>query len=400
MSFRSRTTTVREYAKEIPKIATDDSFERPYGCWSSYQRNNFLLSVFKRGCGTPISLAHTQECYEFAIDSQDEDSISYYGRYVRSEKHGGAGRTLMRFISLDGKHRTQTIKLFLNNKVSITGRLVGDDGSVYIAKNCYFKDLPSGIQNTFLMKPININEYYDEPRSELPEIFRDINSGAGPTPQHLRNTYATPFSKATRDLRSALKSTVVDTFYPSSHIAAMKPEEDISKVYIHIDKRQSSVKRGDLDKLYRLGESVGVTGNLDSVYNIATWDITSRLFSELEFIVSNGKSQEVKKNSLLLYTLALQKVVEHGLSVIDADKFVKELSKLDKDLVDRSRGQQQKDLKDPDKPWAGQASSYYYEWHRLNWSEARYSRQDRLWRTINRKHDAFGLGTPNQLAAK
>ena len=400
MSFRSRTTTMREFAKEIEKIATDDSFERPYGCWSPQQRNNFLKSVFKRGCGTPISLAHTQECYDSAIENEDEDSITYYGQFVNREKGIGAGRTLSRFISLDGKHRTETIKLFLINKISITARLVADDGTIFTAKNCFYKDLPQIIQNTFLMKPINSNEYYDEPRSELPEIFRDINSGASPTPQHLRNTYATPISKETRDLRGKLRSSVVETFYPTAHIAAMKPEEDISKIYIHCDKRRNSVKRGDLDNLYRLGESAGVTGKLDSVYNITTWNTTCELLSELEFVVSNAKPKEVKKNSLLLYTLVLQKVVEHGLHVIDADKFVKELSKLDKDLVDRSRGAQQIDLKDPNKPWAGLPSSYYYEWHRLNWSEHRYSRQDRLWRTINRKQEAFGLGVPDQQAAK
>ena len=384
--FDQKTKTIRDYRRLINKIVTDPSFERPYGCWGTKNINGFIQDVFCEFAATPIVLADANSCRMFAEELAKEAGIEncpdkgYFASYLTNGKH---------YISLDGKHRTRCLKDFLDNEISFTGMTVDDHGNKVRVRNKFFKDLKPEVQNRFLNSRICLTLFEDVKKEDLSKIFLSLNANETLTKQHKRNALQTPFAvwtrKVARDYRAFFKSMLNE-----SGLAAMKPEEIISKYYLHAEDNKSEVGDRGLNALYHKG--VGLQWK-------ETYSSKSRLKTENILSVLNSLNSVVplsQKKSLLFFLIA-EKIVDENLLITNEQLFVDKVVSLDDSLDKQSRKKQSEDAESGETVLA----DYYFEQMRLNWSSGyRSIRQTTIWTEISKDLESYGISQNVLQAAK
>ena len=366
--------SIRAFGRLISKITTDESFERPYGCWGSSNHNGFLGDVFSETTATPIVLADARDSYSFAKDNGDKESEVYYKEIVDNGFH---------YVSLDGKHRTKSISDFIQSAQDsqFTGQVVDDDGYCVKRRNIYFKDLDKSFQISFFNRTVPVLVFKNVKKQDLSKIFLSLNANSSLSDQHKRNALQTPFSYQTRSLAKRHKD-LFEKIYTPNNLASMKQHELISKIYLHLNKGTSDVGKGALNRLYKRG--VGL--KFEDQYCSKTWKKTELLFDVLNSIccVSDAPSK-----GLLLYILIIEKLIENDLVINNEEKFASQLAKADEHHQKISLEQLGKDSELEKEI---NRSSYYFEQVRLNWNQhVRSIRQETIWNDVVRDLERFGL---------
>ena len=245
-NFNTKTTTVRALLDIYNKILVPEWFQRN-NVWTGPQQTAYLQSIFDNFATTPIVLADVLSCAE-ARPSKNYDVILEGFR--------------VRFISMDGQNRTETLWRFYNNEITFTGTVV-DRGETYEYKNCFFKDLDEAVRFAFLDASVVIQEYSNLAFEHLPTIFRRLNAGMPLNPQEVRNSEQTYIAKWVR-LRSGVHGTyhgaMGSCFTPHSR-ARMTDSEHIVKFLVYartlIDNpsqgQSKTVSKGALDDYYEKG---------------------------------------------------------------------------------------------------------------------------------------------------
>jgi len=354
------------------KIATDDSFERPHGCWKNSNKNGFINDLFFGIASTPIVVAEVTSCRDHAIDNDDNQSKVYYSNLIVDGK---------RYVSLDGKHRKECIVSFLNNFYAYTGWVVDTEDNQRFVRNKLFKDLDYLEQQRFLNSQLCITSYVDLSRKELAKVFLSLNSNSALTNQHKRNAEQTEMSSWTRNLTKQHRNLVI-TLFGEKSLPSMKGEEFISKLYLQCDDVRSDVGDGALNRLYKKGVDKSWLESYSGISKQATVDVLNTL-TAINSVVS------LPKNKKVCFVLATHKVATSDFFVEDEQRFVSAVSKLDDNLEDRSRKQHVEDKeKDPEVSVA----QYYFEQMRLNWNhQYRFQRQESIWSEIIKDPNNYGL---------
>ena len=361
------------------KITTDEAFERPYGCWSKEQTNSFLLSLLSGMVSAAFVFARTAECAEYCTSKEIEDPAGasyFYGAQANGH----------RWVSLDSKHRRETIVNFFNDKIKISGKYVDEQGQVQVLEGACFKDLNQAAKNLFLNMELTIIEYENATRTDLAKIFIAINSGAPLATQHFRNAMNTPLAG---ELRKVMRqfSTFAD-LYTGGAQAKMKQHEDFVKIFMHVQDEGQKISNTTLDDLFLKGEEVGLYGYFRSIYPLQDWNNTVHIVSELEKVADaklSATSSKLASNSILLYAIALKRVLENSYVITDYAKFADALEKLDTRLQKKSMKEYGNDETSRHK------TNFYFEWRRLNWGENRQYRAKSLWKAISKAPSTYGL---------
>ena len=371
--FDQKTKTIRDYRRLIKKIVTDESFERPYGCWGARNRNGFIQDVFCEFAATPIVLADVGTCRSFAEDYEDDKITESY--FAKLESRG------KRYVSLDGKHRTECIRKFLDNKIAFTGTTVDDDGNKVAVRNKFFKDLKPKVQNRFLNSRISLTIFEDIKQKDLSRIFLSLNANESLTKQHKRNAEQTPFAPWTRETVEEFKNLFL-SMYGQSQYAQMKPHEMLSKMYCHIANNKSDVGDKSLDALYRKG--VGLQWR-----ELYSSKVTNKIKLILDLLNTVNSSTPLQKGRHLCFFLVVEKIIDNNYVVLDEKKFCEKVVELDIDLERQSR------LEEANVSNSGTAtkvSDYYFEQVRLNWSRTyRSARQKTIWGEICKDLESYGI---------
>jgi hypothetical protein len=229
---------------------------------------------------------------------------------------------------------------------------------------------------------LNIVEYTQATRTNLAEIFIAINSGAPLVAQHFRNAMNTPLAAELRKVMLQL-STFVELYTPKAQ-AKMKQHEDLVKIFMHVEDEGQTISSTTLDDLFHKGEEVGLCGYFRSIYPLQVWNNTISIVGALEK-VADAKPTKLASNNILLYALALKRVLENSYRITNYAKFAAALEKLDKELEDESMGVYVKNKAKVSK------QAYYFEWKRLNWGENRQYRAKSLWKEMSKAPSAYGL---------
>lgn len=360
------------YNRLFKKIATDESFERPHGCWKKENRNGFINDLFFGIASTPIVVAEVTSCRDYAIENNDDLSKSFYSDLIVDGK---------RFVSLDGKHRKECIIMFLENLHGYTGYVLDTLGNRRFVRNKLFKDLNYQEQQRFYNSQLCITTYTDLSRKDLSKVFLSLNANAALTNQHKRNALQTMMSGWTRKMSKQHQNLMISLFGEKS-LPSMKPEEFISKLYLHCDDVKNDVGDSSLNRLYQNG--IGKTWH--EAYSGTSKQITQEVLKNL---TSLNSVIPIPKNRKVCFVLATHSAVQSGFSIDNEQKFVTNVSKLDEKLEDLSRKKHVEDkLKDPEVSVA----SYYFEQMRLNWNhQYRFQRQNSLWEEILKDPELYGL---------
>lgn len=381
--FDQKTKTVRDYNRSIIKtITTEESFERPHGCWNKSNKNGFIQDIFFEFAATPIVLADVNSCRTYAENEVDEVSEGYFAK-MNARK--------FRYISLDGKHRTKCISDFLSNEEgsAFTGVTVDLEGNQVSVRNKLFKDLPESVQTKFLNSQICMTVFEDVKKQDLSRIFLSLNEGESLTAQHKRNALQTEMSKWTRDLAKNHKP-LFESLFGKKSLPLMKPEQFISKLYVHSTDPKADVGDGALNRLYRNGVNL----NWSQTYCSFSSQKTSNI---LDLMTSVNTVHKMPSKKHLCFTLVCESIVKNKMLINDESKFVSEVSKLDSKLEQDSRNKQVQD----EKNGPTVKSNYYFEQMRLNWSgDYRKKRQTTIWNVIMANPSKYGISKLIALAAK
>ena len=382
MRYKTTTTDVQWLIDQTDKITTDEAFERPYGCWDEEQTNSFLLSLFSGMVSATFVFARTEECGDYCNEEtvQDQDKAAGANYFYGLAKEG------KRWVSLDSKHRRETIVNFFNDEIEVSGTFTDYRGQTHHLKDQTYSQLAASHQYHFLNMRINVVEYTRATRTDLAKIFIAINSGAPLSKQHFRNAMNTPLAA---EVRKVVRQFAAFTrLYGKPAQAKMKQHEDFVKIFMHVQDEGQTISCGTLTELFQKGEQVGLNGSFRSIYPLQTWNSTITIVGEMEAIVaakSAAKSKKLAAKNVLLYAIALKRALENGYRIDDYIKFSAALEKLDKELEDTSMGVYLKNKATSNK------QSYYFEWKRLNWGENRQYRAKSLWKEMSKSPSTYGL---------
>ena len=388
--------SLKKLASIDKTIATDASFERPYG-WSKKTTNEYLQSVFNLMANAPITIVDVRACMKHSIAKGFEPSVEYFS--TLNDKEG------TEYISIDGKHRRRAIEQFINNKVAFTGNVPNLDGIMEKYRNVYFKDLTAEQQARVGTIQISVDIYKAISRSQLNEVFNGLNSGNKASEQCLRNCYYTRMSKKTRDLHD--KYSYMKKLYNDIDRLEMLPEQDISKMILHLTEvnkktldenfRFSHLESKNLDAFYKEGEAVDTEEcyqglPFEQVYDVIAYrqcDEILGMFQELAFKLKLKGLDMFKKNNILLLFLAFEKVLKSEYEIEDYVKFYQNISPLDSQMKALGAGIWGKtEMK---------KANTYDGWKEQTWKARRMLRQNALWEGyhgilgISQNPEAYGL---------
>ena len=173
------------------KIGLDLSFQSE-ARWDDKQKSAYISSLITGMAPSKIIIANIDSC----LETSTEDSLDYlyFNKWKNEGKDG---------ISIDGNNRTITIFEYLNNEVSIQhGEYNLPSGPVIIGDaNDKFKTHPKALKE-FIDGTVTISvcEYINASRSDLSDLFKNINDGVPLNPQELRNCILVPFADEIRNL--------------------------------------------------------------------------------------------------------------------------------------------------------------------------------------------------------
>ena len=374
----TRDISVRKMLALNEFIGTDESFERPLGCWSPSDHNSYLESVWSRDNANPIVVSNNNESRQFSQNIGNTSSQNYFNTQLSQNN---------KFTSIDGQHRRNAIKEFVKGDRNFTGIAEDHEGNKQFFRSVHFKDLPEQFQDSFMESEIVWQEY-TLTRSQMSVLWRRINSGATPTAQQMRNAIQTPIAAWTRSMASNYKDLWSYVYTSSSR---MQAHELVTKTYTHIDNTSNGVKREKLDALYIKGE--GET-SFSAAYSTYVRDATEQVVQKLKQVVTS----KAKEKEVIPLILVLCKVVEEGLQVDDPAKFRQQVVNTDESLSDASHfaygaAKQQAAKQQSEEP---KESDYYFKQCNSNWGNpSRARRQATLWAEISADLAKHGLSDPS-----
>jgi hypothetical protein len=173
------------------KVGLDLSFQSE-ARWEPNTKTEYVTSLIKGMAPSRIIVANIESCMEEFIEG--DNNHEYFDKWYNLGKE---------YISVDGNNRTRTIDEYLNGQVTIAhGEYSLTDATVIIGENNdrfinHPKALKDHITNNI---KISICEYVKATRSDLSELFTNINHGVPLNPQELRNAILVPYAEEIRKL--------------------------------------------------------------------------------------------------------------------------------------------------------------------------------------------------------
>lgn len=177
------------------KVGLDLGFQSE-ARWPDSQKSEYMTSVIIGMAPSKIVVANIENCLDSLSESNSEDSddYSYFDSWYSQGKN---------YISVDGNNRTKTIYEYLQGKVTLQhGEYLLPSGPVKIdSTNDRYNTHPSKLKE-YITKHIFISicEYSVATRSDLSDLFKNINNGVPLNAQELRNATLVQFAADIREL--------------------------------------------------------------------------------------------------------------------------------------------------------------------------------------------------------
>ena len=212
-------------------VYADPKFQRKYGAWNKTKKSKYIESVFQNRICTQIVLASCTDSYKL--------------------KNGLAVN--IDWTILDGMHRSNVIKEFVNNEFGFTG-YASDGRSVVYCENRKFSSLSDRVQKIFLRKPVEVKLISDISEDRYSEIFITINDGEALNNQERLNAIDCEMSTWTRKIED-LHIEAFTRMPTRSNLHRMSAREFTSKIYINTvnlnNEKTENLNNKTVSNLYR-----------------------------------------------------------------------------------------------------------------------------------------------------
>ena len=290
------------------KVLVDKTFQREPS-WNNKQKQNYILSMLQGKDFTDIVVANIEKCKENTEDEYFENVDSKYD-----------------FISVDGNNRTQAIKDFLNNKISLPTpiTLIDDYGQeilfnireeIYLStlmKMSNFKNFVDSIINI----EINIVELLNSDKQEINNTFININEGIPVNKTEKRIAMGTDISKLIRnisnkysylfDYKSSNNDINKEDLLLSESNWLKREDDAILSKLLYLESNGSAltiVSENDLDNMYSNGLDNNIIDRFETKIDI--------LFNILKY---SNKQQYKTYNFIDLY-IYISNILEYGYDI-------------------------------------------------------------------------------------
>ena len=282
-------------------VALDLSFQSE-SRWDDKQMSKYMTSLITGKAPSKIIVAHVESCLDACIEGSKD--WEYYNKWALKE---------FQWISIDGNNRTITIDEYLKGNVRLLhGEYCTPQGTVSITSKNDTYDTHPKILREFIEENVSltVSEYIQASRSDLSEIFCNVNDGVKLNSQELRNARLVPFADWVRDTSKKYydvfklcfstendrKRRVIDQFVVACAVATTYTAAN-------------GVTKKDLDDSY----------NDDSPVSKAT-KICNDTFDVLSRIVSKHGGRGLKNDSTLFNLYLLIDQIRRDKKVILDDK--------------------------------------------------------------------------------
>ena len=168
---------------------------------------------------------------------------------------------------MDGRQRTTTITMFLNNEFALKNVSFYEDGVFYDLNGYKYEDLSEEFQNRIRDYSLTVYYYDDLTEEEELEMFDRLNSGTVLTSyQKARAT-----CPALKDITALAKHDIFQNSFSSSAINSMKNEHMVTKIYIMLNEGKPCLDRRYVDKcmatlVLETEDKTMITSVLDRMY--------------------------------------------------------------------------------------------------------------------------------------
>ena len=324
-----------KFAKE--KINYDESFDRRCSGWHRKLTDPFLSNVFNGHLHTNLILAETKGCLARSEKLRDHASIQKLKTI--SENYD--------YTSLDGHHRSDTIRKFLANELSYTGYVNCPLTGEHTFKNTFFKDMPMQVQSTILHSMVSVSIEKNLPYRKFNELYRNVNSGEYHTAQEIRNSRPTPIATLVRTIRAELQDQLSKTV-KASDVKRMGDDELVVKMMIATIGDQTNhlstinnfpdLDWSSCDAWYEVGEETASINSPASPYDRGEVDRAVEIIKDWGRLAEAAPSRLPRKDSWIAF-YAAEYVNYHGISILNSKLFFEECVKLDKQLHQKSEKQ-------------------------------------------------------------
>ncbi len=375
--------TVRNFVKKYSsdKVYYDPSFQRRV-VWGSKTLSRYIRSLTNSTAKlTTIVVVNIRDCLDWARETGDQHSISYYEPLVQQGYI---------YISLDGQNRSKKTIDFVNNKIAVSGNFydVGDPANEVAVTNMFFKELPLDLQLSIHNSMLTVEETGTLSRTQLSETFYSLNSGVPLNAQEKRNSIICPISEKVRQLSSkhakglarVVKGDLVPRMADDELVAHM------SMVLIENKPAKNTswdLSESETNMFYEMGIDSDIDDDdypyhdMDRVEEILhQWD----LIIQAQGVYPASKLVSAKMSWATLYACAWAHDNGYTINPDRRKEFFSALKKLDDELATQSensyateRTRYMKKRLDPDEV---KKSNYYFSWTALHHRSA--GRQKRI----------------------
>ena len=374
-----KTTTAAEFLSEtIKEIAIDRAFQRKV-CWSKTQQRNYIASFFMKRTPYPIILAEIKSGIKQSIKSCDKTSEE---KYLKLKQKGEN----ITYVSLDGQQRSEALRSFINNEITVCGAFVGADRKEYTINNKFYKDLPTRLKDAFDDTIIHIYEMKNCLYSDLHEIFVNINDGEPLNRQEKRNAKMTWFSDYIRDFSETEKNKKlllrIDGFSEEKILRSLDAEW-YSRLYCSILRPNiHHLNHSGIDNFYNLG--VNRDRSFVDEYSPSNINRFKSIVSIIYNSVFSKSSKGTKISQRLFWALAIaaDDVFNANKTIESYSEFFNAVNDADRALCTETEleyANSNKDYVNGEIEFEPKKSQYYFHWASdINQPAVRAKRREKL----------------------
>jgi hypothetical protein len=212
---------ISEFVSEyFNKTYVDPAYQRRE-VWSENFKYRYIKSVYSGFTANPIILVNVSMCLDYAEVMDNKEDIEYF----RNLKNSG-----IKFISVDGNNRSQTINSYLNRDLE---KDVNKDSN----------------REVFKKKKIELRIFGDISKEQIHELAITTNMGNPWNEQENRNAMNTTIASFIREITEKLRPTINKVKIIGTH--RMKDSELLTKMLTYEIYGKTKLTQKILDKVYR-----------------------------------------------------------------------------------------------------------------------------------------------------
>ena len=323
----------------------DRSFQRKQ-VWLSSDNSKYFYSLLRDRATSPLVLcdidASKNHCEELVAQGHPEQaSVEYFSDLLAKG---------YKYLVIDGQNRIAAIKNVFENKKELSAALIDADGNNVEVTNKFFKDMPPRLQDKIKDVSLQICLLKNLTRSQVSEVFNEINSGVALNSAEKRNAFNTPIAARVRQTSEAYKKAIARVLSPQ---VIMRREDDslCANVYMHCIKKYKlsgeykDIKFGfsdkDTNKFYELGLGLHTVDDHNSAYIPQELRRVENIMKMVSGVLTHQNivpdSKTIPKKMFWAIVMACEYVHDNNLEITSSKDFYKDVKKINDDLEIESK---------------------------------------------------------------